>query len=554
MKSTTTLYNTILASDHWQEVKITIAGRDYGMSALTSLRTNRDVFGSGSPEMGLAPAGEIRLTLYADSAQIPRMAELRPYIRIRNSTQVSEWLPKGAYYLDTREADSTGLLTLCGFDAMLKAEADYPSSSLSWSALDTDVVSEIAAAMNVRLDPSLSTRMNAGFRIPLPVQYSMRETLQNIAALYGGSFILADNSRLKLICLADVKSTADLALGGASARLETSPAFPACTGVRFLVDEQTEVFAGTDSGYVYEISCPWANQDAADRLLTELQGYCYQPYRAENAIVNPAYDLGDTLDLGSGILAGVFSEEICFDSLGPVTLAAPQDEELDHEYPYQSSEQRRYSRRFREFESELTLQEQQIAAKVSRTGGSAASFGWILDAEGFDLISQNSRVFHCDEDGVEIRGKVTATSGSIGGCDIQGGVLQIQNANIGNIAAEKITTGTLNVGRIASQSLTGAKLANYTLTDTQLDDSAVVTRTLSDRAVTYGKSSYQTTLDQVGINKANIDTLYGYFTGTASFSALQAGTFWLNGYRVRAGSNVPINGTNYHLVTWGTDS
>ena len=75
---------------------------------------------------------------------------------------------------------------------------------------------------------------------------------------------------------------------------------------------------------------------------------------------------------------------------------------------------------------------------------------------------------------------------------------------------------------------------------------------IGDRAVTYGKSSYQSTLDQVGTNKANIDTLYGYFTGTASFSALNAASFWLNNYRITAGSSVPINGVNYHLVTWNT--
>ncbi len=54
----------------------------------------------------------------------------------------------------------------------------------------------------------------------------------------------------------------------------------------------------------------------------------------------------------------------------------------------------------------------------------------------------------------------------------------------------------------------------------------------------------------MGTNKANIDTLFGYFTGSASFSSLSAASFWLNGYGVRAGSSIPIGGTNYRLVTW----
>lgn len=51
-------------------------------------------------------------------------------------------------------------------------------------------------------------------------------------------------------------------------------------------------------------------------------------------------------------------------------------------------------------------------------------------------------------DNADISGKVTATSGIIGGCTIQNGVLKIANANITNIDASKITTGKMSVRNI----------------------------------------------------------------------------------------------------------
>ena len=50
-------------------------------------------------------------------------------------------------------------------------------------------------------------------------------------------------------------------------------------------------------------------------------------------------------------------------------------------------------------------------------------------------------------------GTVNANAGSIGGCTIEDGVLKVYNANIENLNASKITSGTLNNARIRDYSL-----------------------------------------------------------------------------------------------------
>ena len=77
---TSSLYNQILSGPHTKEVKLRIAGADYGMDVLTSLRTSLAPFGAGSPTVGLAPAGELSASLRLASSQVPRMATLQPYI------------------------------------------------------------------------------------------------------------------------------------------------------------------------------------------------------------------------------------------------------------------------------------------------------------------------------------------------------------------------------------------------------------------------------------------------------------------------------------------
>ena len=279
-----------------------------------------------------------------------------------------------------------------------------------------------------------------------------------------------------------------------------------------------------------------------------MRGFVYRPYAAENAVLDPALELGDTLSVG-GELSGLFSCTLNFDSLCAAVVSAPEDEELDHEYPYESSTERRFSRRLSAVRSELSIQANAIAARVTKTGGDTSSFGWYLDSDKFQLLSNGSEVMLVNAAGLIIQGHIVATSGSIGGCSIESGTLKIQSANIDSINASQITAGTLSVARIASKSLTGGKIADETLDANKLADSAVVNRTIGSSAVSYGKTSFQGTLDQVGTNKSNIDTLFGYFSGAASFSSVLTGSLAINSHYLSL-DTITIGGVSRKVVTW----
>lgn len=121
--------------------------------------------------------------------------------------------------------------------------------------------------------------------------------------------------------------------------------------------------------------------------------------------------------------------------------------------------------------------------------------------------------------------KLTGTIGTDGWTlDLTNGTL-----TIGNISADNITSGTINAENINVTNINGANIKEQTIGATPLADNSVIERVLSGGAVTegkigslavtngkigggavsYGKTSFTGTLDQVGINTSDINTLSG---------------------------------------------
>ena len=222
MYNVSALYSQILATaNHRFETRVNINGSNYGETQLFSVNAKYSMFGSEQPVVGGCLAAELEVKMMMPSATIPRMAKVRPYVRVTDGTQTSEWIPQGIFYIDTRETthNDSGLdvLTLHCYDAMLKSEADFPSTTISFPAKDYRVVQLIAYAMGLQSSSSASNHngidsrtkalMNNGsgnYNIALPVGYSMREVLGNIAAMYAGNWIMTYDGKLRLVTLTEL--------------------------------------------------------------------------------------------------------------------------------------------------------------------------------------------------------------------------------------------------------------------------------------------------------------------------------------------------------------
>lgn len=220
MQATSTLYNRILLAPHWTEYRLAIysgVNKFITQDSLVSMKTSHGLFAGNGPAIGGCIAGEIDVEFLLPEYVIPRMAQIQPEVRIRNESLLSEWLPKGLFYIDTRETgqDDPKTLRVHGYDSMLLAEELWPSTSyLSYPAKDADVIRLIAGKLQVNVDSRTWDIIPeaGGYTIPLPVSYTMREVLGYIGTMYAGNWIISDDNKLRLVGLADIPKLTSLIL------------------------------------------------------------------------------------------------------------------------------------------------------------------------------------------------------------------------------------------------------------------------------------------------------------------------------------------------------
>lgn len=226
------------------------------------------------------------------------------------------------------------------------------------------------------------------------------------------------------------------------ASIDVAPEFAAYSKVIIYVDDDTAIEVGDDSGRTLEVTNPFGTQAMAQRMLASLRGYQYQPLYATSALLDPAAEIGDGVSI-KNIYGGIYKRTRTFNQLMAADIAAPHEEEINHEYKYVSPQERRYKREMgdvratlsiesdritaevaqrqadsAEFRSQLSVQATQIAARVTQTGGSQSSFGWSLLSNEFGLYAGNTKVFWVNSSGAHVKGEITATSGKIGNFNI----------------------------------------------------------------------------------------------------------------------------------------
>lgn len=200
MQTTSAPYKRLLADpNHKKEVKASIAGVEYGQDDIRSCAVSHGLFSEIS--VGQCISGELDLIIQP-KGEIPRMARIDLFIRLTLGDEVSEWIPKGIYFIDTRGTDEAGgQMTIHGYDAMMKTEIVWtPAQALVFPMTMPDAVREITNLIGVAVDGR--TILNAVYTIDYPANdYTLREVLGYIAAAHAGNWTMTDKGKLLLVPL-----------------------------------------------------------------------------------------------------------------------------------------------------------------------------------------------------------------------------------------------------------------------------------------------------------------------------------------------------------------
>lgn len=179
-----------------KEYKFEINGVEYGPEEEVEHTYSNGIF----EDFGFGNAYTASLTLGLFTDEVPRAATIKRYIRLRNGTQVSEWIPKGTFFTNTR-SDDDGYWTIEAYDSMRKAEVVWtPDQSLEFPLSMPAAAAEFARILGVELDSR--TVLNANYTIDYPANdYTIRNELCFIAAAHGGNWIITDENKLYLVPL-----------------------------------------------------------------------------------------------------------------------------------------------------------------------------------------------------------------------------------------------------------------------------------------------------------------------------------------------------------------
>lgn len=146
--------------------------------------------------------------------------------------------------------------------------------------------------------------------------------------------------------------------------------------------------------------------------------------------------------------------------------------------------------------------------------------------------------------GANISGTITATAGTIGGCSIINGKLQVSSADIGTISADKISGGTLNFNNIyVSGSLSASRIVGGTLDCSQL--------TVNGLSVTSAMIASLSATKVTGGNFTQISNMYlQNNNATVNTDTIRS---YNGSIIVSAGSGSVIVGDGFDSVSLGTN-
>lgn len=358
-------------------------------------------------------------------------------------------------------------------------------------------------------------------------------------------------------------------LGQRLENLETSDAFDAYARVDVVMgeDEEGEVLTvayppsiADDAGRILTVDMPMCTDTAvarraAQRIYDSLMtlnptAFQYQPILATKAMADPSMEFGDSVDV-NGVHAGFYTRAVTFNQLMETDLAAPSDEEIDHEYPYQDGQQRQITRTHKELKAGLYVTNQAITAEVERvdrevfdasnptsiksilniqadaiearvtaTGGNNSSFGWKLDSQSHSWYAGSTEVMRISRTGLvikgnaDITGKITATSGQIGGFTIGSNAIYNNLSSFGGSQSSGVYLGT-----------NGIQLGQRF----KVDPSGNVTAT-------------RLTVDTLVIGGTNVSASTLNSRANSAYSSTQSGGYCYNG--ATAGNNASSKWTN----------
>ena len=246
--------------------------------------------------------------------------------------------------------------------------------------------------------------------------------------------------------------------------------------VTLMVDNDSAITAGDDTGLEITASCPHATQEMVNALLNQLKGYQYQSFTADAANLDPSAELGDGVTVG-----GVYSviSKLDDDGYGFPEVSAPGEVALEEEYPSAGPMTQEFNRQIAETRSQITKTAEEIRLEVkNELEGLSASFSVQLDSITSQITGLNGQVSTIQQTVGSITTQITGINGEISSLEQTATSLQTQIRNAqGDISTieQYVDSITLSVSNGSTSSTIQLKAGNTTISSANITFNGMVT-------------------------------------------------------------------------------
>ena len=591
--------------------KFTSIGAAYDAGSFVILRyDNGEVAGYDTA------GGDVVYEFYNDAYRkltfdTPPTGDLLTWLQSNATKQPNDtaWIPKGTFWINTREEDPLmSTVTLHCVDAMMFGEQDFIPEDSELPPWNDETMRTVANMCVQKINAS-TTGVNVVFDNPNdiqntapyilnapPVGYTVRQILSGIAAAHGGNFIITPQNHLRFIPLIPTDTEVDIQTNISNFTL--SKKYEAFGQVVFNFESddgstvsalypdvdkpngpviETKMLGMTNSEYATTI---------AQNVYNAIKTYLYSPYKASDAILDPAMELGDGLTINGLYTVIAVLDETC-DGLYSANIEAPSYEETDYEFVYQTKSDKNLERKLAKSTASMKIGIDSITQMVTGLAkpwisNTSYTVGEIVEHENKFYrctVSNSDSTFDPDkwteiDSGVVESilqlaiGKMTlSVNSTAGGSSIEltsGGItiesqrvyFQTDNLHIsGKLEASQIDTTQLVVGDNIQMG------ANATISWSKVTDQPTILGTddVDGQIATYidGHSIQASTLkgQYVYIYGSNGRTVYGtIYAGTNTVGTTALELYGDNGLRLTSGGNTYLTGNNGGSILIGYDT
>lgn len=298
--------------------------------------------------------------------------------------------------------------------------------------------------------------------------------------------------------------------------------------VNLSVDSETYYTAGNDTGRTLEVTCAWASQAMANSILSAVQNMEYQPYTAGEALMDPAAEIGDGVVVG-GIYSVVANENMSFSRLYNSEISAPDLDEVDDEYPYESLERRQYDRELARTRSLISKSSSEILLQVEGIArgleGQISSISVKLDSITLSVsngstsstIELKAGETTISSETIQMNGLVTFTGLSSGTTTVNGACIKT-----GQIEADRLNlTGSITFSDLSSSVQGDINQAQSTANSAQQDANRAWNLASSANSTANSVNNKVSGWTYPGTTEINGQKI---MTGTVEASILRGGT------------------------------